>query len=348
MQKIFFLIVALLAISCSSTEGPRKPAASGKAGEMLVVMNTQQWEGYSGDLVREVFASYVPMLPQAEPQFNLFQIAPDAFAKLFETHRNILFVEFDPSLEKGKIEARRDQWSYPQMVIKVITPNEDVLKRILENNNEAFINYYLQQERERMINAYRRMINHQARNTVNEKLKLDLAVPEGYFVAKEAEDFIWLRQTGTREDLDLGLMITVLPYKDPAVDFDHEIIWARRDSITKLHIPGTFDNTWMTTYPDIPPVFKEINFNDIYAVEARGLWKIANDYMGGPFVNITFVDEKNSRLINIDGFVYAPKFDKRDYLRQVEALMYSVKVYTEEEQTDGDADGDEENPGQIS
>jgi hypothetical protein len=346
MQKILLLIVVSLFISCSS-DAPRKPAASGKAGEMLVVMNTTQWEASAGDLVREVFASYVPMLPQAEPHFNLFQISPDAFAKLFETHRNILFVEFDPSLEKGKIEARRDQWSYPQMVIRVIAPNEEVLERILESNSEAFINYYLQQERERMINAYNRMINHQARKTVNEKLKLDLAVPEGYFVAKEAVDFIWLRQTGTREDLDLGLLITVLPYTDPAKDFNHKVIWERRDSITKLHIPGTFENTWMTTYPDIPPVFKEINFNDQYAVEARGLWKIANDYMGGPFVNITFVDEKNSRLINLDGFVYAPKFDKRDYLRQVEALMYSVKVYSEEEEPEGDA-GKDDLSGQVS
>ncbi len=347
MKKLFFLLIVFLAVSCS-TEGPRKPAASGKAGEMLVVMNTTKWEGFAGDVVRDVFSSYVPMLPQAEPQFNLFQIAPDAFAKLFETHRNILFVEFDPTLEKGKIEARRDQWSYPQMVIKVITPNEDVLQRIMENNRESFINYYLGQERQRMINAYKRMINHQARTAINEKLKLDLAVPEGYFVAKEAENFIWLRQTGTRDDLDLGLMITVLPYKDPAVDFDHEVIWARRDSITKLHIPGTFDNTWMTTYPDIPPVFKEINFNDLYAVEARGLWKVANDHMGGPFINITFVDEKNSRLINLDGFVYAPKYDKRDYLRQVEALMYSVKVYNEEEETEDIPIGNEENPGVVS
>ncbi len=331
MQKTIILLLAMLAVACT-TDGPRKPAASGKSGEMLVVMNKTRWEGNAGEIIKDAFMSYIPMLPQAEPHFNLFHIEPSNFTKLFETHRNIFVVEFDPSLERGRIEAKRDPWAYPQMVINVKVPNEEVLLRIMDNNDASFINYYLKTERERLINAYGRMINHQARNVVRNNLGLDITVPEGYFVAKQEDNFVWLRQTGTREELELGVLITVMPYKHPDTDFNHQIIRERRDSITRMHIPGTFPNTYMITYPDIPHMFDEINFNEIYAVEARGLWRIKNDYMGGPFVNITFVDEKNSRLINLDGFVYAPKFDKRDYLRQVEALMYSVKVYTGEEE----------------
>jgi hypothetical protein len=220
------------------------------------------------------------------------------------------------------------------MVAIVTVPNEEALKRIMDNNNETLIAYYLDTERERLINAYNRMINHQAQNIVRENLKLDIAVPEGFFVAKQEENFVWLRQTGSREELELGVMITVLPYTHPDSDFNSQTIWSRRDSLSKAHIPGTFPNTYMTTYPDIPPLFEIINFNEKYAVEARGLWRVQNDFMGGPFVNITFVDEKNSRLINLDGFVYAPKYDKRDYLRQVEALMYSVEVFDEEQAED--------------
>jgi hypothetical protein len=328
MRSLIF-ILAFAAVSCGSSEGPRKKAATGKSGEMVVVMNKARWEGAAGDMVKNVFASYVPMLPQAEPQFNLYQIDPTAFAELFETHRNILMVEFDSSLEKGKIELKRDHWSYPQMVAIIKVPDEEALKRILDKNSESFIAYYLETERERLINAYKRMINYQAQKIVRERLDLDISVPEGFFVAKQEDNFVWLRQTGSREELDLGLMLTVLPYTHPDSDFNSQTIWSRRDSLSKTHIPGTFPNTYMTTYPDIPPLFKIINFNELYAVEARGLWRVQNDFMGGPFINITFVDEKNSRLINLDGFVYAPKYDKRDYLRQVEALMYSVKVFEE-------------------
>jgi hypothetical protein len=326
MQKLIIILFAFLVVSCGTTDRPRLPAASGKAGEMLVIMNKTRWEGYSGDLIRKVFSSHVPMLPQAEPQFNLFQIEPAAFATLFETHRNILIVEFDPSLDRGRIEAKRDMWSYPQMVVNIKVPGEEALERLLEVNASVLLGHYLSTERERLINAYRRMINHQAREVVSQRFELDVTVPEGYFVAKQEENFVWLRQTGTREELELGLLITSLPYRNPDTDFSERTIWARRDSITRRHIPGTFEGTYMTTYPDIPPVFNQISFNGSYAIEARGLWRIKNDYMGGPFINITFVDEAKGRLIILDGFVYAPKFDKRDYLRQVEALMYSIKV----------------------
>lgn len=334
MQRLIFILLALLIASCGQREGGGKPAASGKAGEMIVVMNKARWEGQAGEIVRGVFASYVPMLPQAEPQFNLYQIEHTSFADLFQPHRNIFIVDFDPSLEKGRMELKRDQWSYPQMIINVKVPDEESLKRIMDTNGESFIEHYLKTERERLNNAYRRMINGEARDIVRERLKLDINVPDGFFVAKQSEDFVWLRQTGTRDELELGVMLSVRPYRDPDVDFASSTIWERRNSITRAHIPGTFPGTYMTTYPDIPPLFRPLSFNGMYAVEARGLWKVQNDHMGGPFINITFVDEKNGRIITLDGFVYAPKFDKRDYLRQVEALMYSVSVFSpEEEQT---------------
>jgi hypothetical protein len=331
MQKLILsFFIVLMMYSCTTTDRPQKPAASGKAGELLIVTPKAKWENQAGEIVREVFMSYVPMLPQAEAQFNLIHIEPSNFVRLFETHRNIFFLEFDESLERGRIEVSRDVWAYPQMVIRVKVPNEGVLERLMKSNEQQFIGHYLATERERLTNAYSRMINVQARNLVREQLKLDIIVPEGYFVAKQEKDFVWLRQTGTREDIELGVLIQVLPYTSAEKDFEEKTIWSRRNAMTRQHIPGTHPNTYMTTYVDIAPIFQEINFNGRYAREARGLWRVEGDFMGGPFVNITFVDETTSRLIMIDGFVYAPKFDKRDYLRQVEAIMHSIKPWEEE------------------
>ena len=332
MKNFLIVFLAFFMAACSTTSGPSKPSATGKTGEMLVVMDKNYWEGNTGEIVRDVFMAYIPMLPQAEPHFNLVHIEPAAFTRLFEPHRNIFKVEFDPTLERGRIEARRDVWSQPQMVIKLIVPDLNALEQIMDRNAESFIAFYLEKERERFINAYGRMMNFHARNLLRDDFYLESAVPEGYFVAKQEDNFVWLRQTGTREELELGVLVTILPYQHPDYDFDPETIRKRRDSITRQHIPGTFEGTFMTTYPDIPHIFREINFNGMYAKEARGLWRVHNDFMGGPFINITFVDEERSRLIMLDGFVYAPKFDKRDYLRQVEALMYSIKPYSGEKE----------------
>lgn len=331
MKNLYIIIIiGIIVGACNVGERSRMPSASGSAGELIVVMPTQNWEGQGGEIVKDAFMAYVPILPQPEPQFDLIHIDPDNFTELFQSHRSILFVEYDASLTQGVLEQSRDHWAYPQTIIRLRVPSDTVLNRILENNHQIFIDNYLTTERERLINAYRNMINRQAQETVRTKFNLDIAVPEGYFVAKQDVDFVWLRQTATREELELGLLITVLPYRHPDTDFNHQTIWARRDSITRLHIPGTFPNTFMTTYRDIPPIFREIEFNGKYAVEARGLWRVEGDFMGGPFVNITFVDENTNRLIILDGFVYAPRFDKRNYMRQVEALMHSVVPLTPE------------------
>ncbi|MFN3554367.1 MAG: DUF4837 family protein [Bacteroidales bacterium] len=326
-RYLLILMATLLLGSCTSVEGPRKPSATGKTGEMLVVTPTARWNGHAGDIIREAFGSDIPFLMQPEPHFNLIQIAEQDFVKLFETHRNIFFVEFDNSLERGKIEVSRHVWSYPQRVIRLKVPDEAALQRIMDANTEEFITLYLETERERLINAYSRMMNHGARNVIREKFGLDITVPEGYFIAKVEEDFVWLRQTGTRDDIELGLMISVFPYTDATADFAPQTIWDRRNTMTRLHVPGSLPNSHMTTYPDIPPVFREINFNGKYAMEGRGFWRMHNDFMGGPFVSITFVNENKGQLVNLDGFVYRPNRDKRDLLRQVEALIYSVKPY---------------------
>ncbi len=46
--------------------------------------------------------------------------------------------------------------------------------------------------------------------------------------------------------------------------------------------------------------------------------------MGGPFISLSTFDKERNRIVTVEGFVYAPKFDKRNYLRQVEAILYTL------------------------
>jgi len=324
MKKILYFVVILILASCS-TDRPAQPSATGRAGEMLVVMNRSQFEGAAGEVVREVFQAQVPMMLAYEPMFDLVQIQEENFVKMFETHRHIFMADISEKHPKATMEISRDVWSQPQMVIRVKAPNDSIFRRVLEVNGQSFIDHYITVERERVINANRRMPNLEAQGVVKEVFGYGMAIPEGYFVAKRDENFVWIRRTGTRDDLEMGVLIATLPYTGPDYDFSPEVISARRDSLTKKYIPGQFDGSFMTTYPEIRPQFREVNFNGYYSVEARSLWRVEGDFMGGPFVNYTLVDEANNRLVILDGFVYAPKFDKRDYLRQLEAMIYSLR-----------------------
>ena len=59
--------------------------------------------------------------------------------------------------------------------------------------------------------------------------------------------------------------------------------------------------------------------------EVRGFWEVYNDYMGGPFVSHAFYSKDGQNVIVLQAFVYAPKYDKRQYLRQVESIIYSFE-----------------------
>jgi hypothetical protein len=61
----------------------------------------------------------------------------------------------------------------------------------------------------------------------------------------------------------------------------------------------------------------------------RGLWKLENAFMGGPFINISLLDENRNRVVTVDAFVYAPGLDKRNYVREVEAILNTFKIISE-------------------
>ena len=77
------------------------------------------------------------------------------------------------------------------------------------------------------------------------------------------------------------------------------------------------------TISALKPGYRWVKLKDKSFAEMRGLWEVVNDYMGGPFVSHTFLDEQNHYVITMVAFVYAPKYDKRNYLRQVESIIYS-------------------------
>ena len=51
------------------------------------------------------------------------------------------------------------------------------------------------------------------------------------------------------------------------------------------------------------------------------LWLIV--FMGGPFINYTFYDEKSKRLYMLDGSIFAPKYYKRNLIQQIDVILQS-------------------------
>ena len=62
-------------------------------------------------------------------------------------------------------------------------------------------------------------------------------------------------------------------------------------------------------------------------IETRGTWEVKNDYMAGHFLNYIIQDTTNNRLLVMEGFVFSPSIQKRNYMVELEAIFRSLKIY---------------------
>ena len=117
------------------------------------------------------------------------------------------------------------------------------------------------------------------------------------------------------------------PYTDKDT-FTKDYFIHKRDSVMKANIPGEREGMYMATDSMFVDV-EDIVVKGEYAQEARGLWEMEGDMMGGPFVSHARVDRANGRVIVVEAFIYSPDKLKRNLMRQMEASLYTLRLPNE-------------------
>ncbi len=320
MKKLLILFAAAMMLFGCKTGKPLLPSVSGKAGEIVVVMQKAEWEGALGEATRELLAADVPYFVQREPLFSLINITPSNFGDLFKIHRNIVYFKVDPQLDTTGIFHHNNVWSDPQCVVQVNAHTEEEALAFLAKDGWKLPRYIEQAERDRVLQNTMQYEEKSIAVTVGELYEGTLHCPTGYKIRKANKDFIWIADDKQYVYQD----IFVYRY---AVDDDHPLtidnIIRHRDEILKANVPGMFENTYMKTSEYFLPQLEYLKFRGRDFAQVRGLWDVENDYMGGPFVSHSFYSPDGKDIIVLEAFVYAPRYDKRQYLRQVEALLYS-------------------------
>jgi len=316
-----FLLLSFYLPACDINDKRILPSSTGKAGEIIVVIEKKHWNSAVGGLLKDYLAKQQIALPQPEPVFNLVNISHASFTGILKIHRNILLIDFTDK-ESPSFIVKRNIWASGQLVVKITAPDADFVVAMISKNKEALSNHFINIERERLIKKYAKIEDKVITKKLLKNHQISLTVPKGFEITKEGEDFVWIRsETGQTSQ---GILIYYHDYVDTNA-FTKEYIISARDSITRQYIPGPHKDSYMTTMTEYPTAIREIRFNNYYAVEARGLWNVHGDFMGGPYLSYTILDEKGNRVVTIDGYIYAPKFKKRNYLRQVEAILCSLK-----------------------
>ena len=327
MKRILSILATALVLtgltSCGGGSGKTLlPNVSGKAGEVIVVIERADWEGALGNEVRELLAADCPWLYIREPLYSLVNVAPGGFADLFKIHRNIVIFQIDPQLVNSGLVIKNDVWAAPQIVMQISAHDADEALSILQEKGATVVSAIEQAERDRVIHNTLLYEERNIAQKVTETMGGSPHFPSGYKLKTLTDDFAWIADV--KQYTQQGVFV----YKYPALKDDNftvENIIAKRNEVLKANVPGMFENTYMTTSEYITPTVQFVKYKDREFAETRGYWEVFGDYMGGPFVSHSFYSPDGSEIYVIEAFLYAPKYDKRQYLRQVESLLYSFE-----------------------
>lgn len=322
--SILTLIVALFLIGCNEDSKNQRfiSDSSGNINNISVVVDNLLWEDNVGEAIRNVLAAPLEGLPQDEPIFSISQMPTQVFSGFTTKNRTVL------KIEKGKPASTtifKDVYAKPQTAIVVSGQTNAEIIDQLNTNAEKIVAAFKKTE---IKEQQRRIALSLFDDTsLKEDMGISLKFPSVYRIAKKEDHFFWIRKdiksgTGTSDLLVYEAPFDAIRKGDSAVT---DIV-RLRDSIGKKHIEGRLEGSYLATESAYAPYIFETIIDNKPTFETKGIWDLKNDFMSGPFINYAIEDKVNNRYVIIEGYVFAPSVEKRDYIFELESIIRSLKI----------------------
>jgi hypothetical protein len=324
-----WIILLVCFYSCKG-KGMMTPTSSALPYELIVVIDPGVWERPAGRSLYDALTSDIPGLPASEPAFKVMHSSPADYTAMLKLIRNIIIADIQPEqYTQAKFTQAKDVYASPQMILTIQAPNEEEFQQFVEANREKITDFFTRAEMNRQIINMEKKHSDKVFRQVKEMFDCEVWLPGELNASKTRENFFWASTNAATADQNF--VIYSYPYVDKNT-FTKEYVIHKRDSVMKANIPGTFDNSYMTT-DSARVLVKPLNLHGEYAFETRGLWRMKGDFMGGPFVAHSRVDTKNNRIITAEVFIYSPDKSKGNLLRRAEASLYTLRLPGETELT---------------
>lgn len=334
ISLITILLISLLNFnSCDDTPGVTTkgsrgaylPKITGAAGEILIVMDNFNWKNKSGDIIRKTLQQEYPALTQPEPIFDVIQITEGVFDGIFRFHRTIIRVNVDSEIKESNIKYGEDIWATPQLVIRMEAPDSYSLETLINKEKSNILQNILTYDRKRLANMYNDSKDLEIQNILT-SFNINMAIPRGYNIDFSNKEFASFSiETSKTSQV---LFIYQYPYNGER-DLKTSMIIEKRNDFLKKYTVGTRDDSYLTTAEIFPPYSFDIKLKDREIIELRGWWEMHNGYMGGPFISHTILDKNRNKIVVADAYVYYPNNKKRNMMRQLEAIVYSMRFLSQ-------------------
>lgn len=347
LKVSFFILLVTVWVGC---EGDYRQKARGSFGEVVVVMDSTELESETAEALRDTYGGWLQTLPGKPNRFDLQFQDFDTNQELdqLKRHRNLIVAapitdstdvaRWLQALMSDDVEARvrqgesfafpiRDEWYRDQWIMLLSAPSDSALAAQIRNSEETLIDNLLEKEFERW---------EEEIYDSGEQYALEDSLWENHgWQIRVQHDWEKNIDTTYEENGDSAHFLTMrrpLPKNDrwfwawwKEVDnIDHvdgEWINAKRDSLMEQWIRGTRDSSYVTTAYDRPLETDQLEINNNSAFETLGIWTMTHDAMAGPFANMTIYDEATNRLFILEFAQFAPKYEKRRFVRQFRTML---------------------------
>ncbi len=289
------LLIVMLLAGCNGGKSNRLPSSTGQPYEVVL-------EGDTDNIVSEILAEEVSGLPQQEPLCDIISVKQGKAKGSFSMIRTRVVVDIDYRHNGFSARATKDVNASPQLVIRIKAKSAEQLRDMLydkdglpNKNAEKLRTLIDQSELQHLASIIKQ--NPEKQREVKQMFGLDMKIPLSLDASKKATDFLWLSNNAGSG------MQNLLFFRVKSET--HAGLQTQIDSILRKNMPGETDSMYMT----------------IPRIADRGLWQVKGDAMGGPYVMKTKGD------IVVIAFVYAPEKKKRNLMKQLEAVLTTIKQH---------------------
>lgn len=301
-------VLLLLLAACRQSSVPL-PVSQGQLYEVCVA-------GDADSAMCGVLSAPMEGLPQPEPMFDVRCIDSLRFESKMRLLRNLLVVRID-SNRKNAVTLRYEQnrYAHPQMIVYIEAGSANELKTYAQKRKEQIRQLFELHEYDNAIVSLARRNNPQAERMIAEMFGYKMLVPADMTSHRCGKDFIWLSNNAT-QGLQNLCIYTLKGIAEPSI--------GRIDSVLRVGIKGETDDMYMRTVAR-STTDRVLTYRQRRYRLQRGLWEMEGDAMGGPFVRRFIADSIKDETLVVEAFVYAPEMKKRNKLRQIEAVLLTVK-----------------------
>ena len=319
MKKLLLLFLAIISFSCNQKEDDVSEKISlGDRNSISVFIDDKLWIGEIGDSIRKKFATPVDGLSVEEPLFTINQYPVQAFEGQMAKSRNVIYIKKE---SKNLFDISENQYAVPQNLVRISGNTTAMILGHLEKNAPNIIALIKQTETEESQKAIQKSVLDT--KFIENKFKITLSVPKTFKKVLEKDKFVWLKkeiQSGNSSILIYEIPLHCIKHDDHAITH----IVRMRDSIGGLYIRGTTENSQMVTEDSFSPYLQNIMLGGKKGYQTKGNWELKNDTMAGPFINYSIIDDKNKRIIVIEGFCYAPSAPQRDIMHELSSIIKTI------------------------